>query len=116
MRIEHKGRQRAAADRGQPRMTNQTRDLWKNNWTQLLNCAFPDKSGPAMPEFSLAADSAEISNMRSVLPSQRPFTSHLGVAATCRYDSDHWDGQFFRQSFRTLVRDSTKKNVFNVVK
>lgn len=69
-----------------------------------------------MPEFSLAADSAEISNMRSVLPSQRPFTSHLGVAATCRYDSDHWDGQFFRQSFRTLVRDSTKKNVFNVVK
>lgn len=89
MRIEHKGRQRAAADRGQPRMTNQTRDLWKNNWTQLLNCAFPDKSGPAMPEFSLAADSAEISNMRSVLPSQRPFTSYLGVAATCRYDSDH---------------------------
>lgn len=37
-----------------------------------------------MPEFSLAADSAEISNTRSVLPSQRPFTSHLGVAATLR--------------------------------
>ena len=42
-----------------------------------------------MPEFSLAADSAEISNTRSVLPSQRPLTSHLGAAATCRYDSDH---------------------------
>lgn len=106
MRIENKGRQRAAAGRGQPRMTNQTRDLWKNNWTQLLNCAFPDKSGPAMPEFSLAADSAEISNTRSVLPSRRPFTSHLGAAATCRYDSDHCNGQFFHRSFCTLIRET----------
>lgn len=62
-----------------------------------------------MPEFSLAADSAEISNTRSVLPSQRPLTSHLGAAATCRYDSDHWNGQFFHQFFCTLIRDSIKK-------
>lgn len=62
-----------------------------------------------MPEFSLAADSAEISNTRSVLPSQRPFTSRLGAAATSRYDSDRWNGQFFHRSFRALIRDLIKK-------
>lgn len=55
--------QRAAAMRS-PRWPIKDRGLGKNNWTQLLNCAFPDKSGLVIPEHSLdIVDSAEISNM-----------------------------------------------------
>ncbi|KAK1137406.1 hypothetical protein K0M31_001917 [Melipona bicolor] len=61
MRIEHRNQQRVAATRG-PTSDGQS-NLWKNNWTQLLNCAFPDKSSPVMQELSLIADSAEISNI-----------------------------------------------------